>query len=90
MKTYTGSDSNRIGYLRCPKCGGRVKYVEEVSGFFDCSVDENGYLDHDDKIFTGNSWVSVRCSECHEEFDWEWNDDYSKIILKEEDVNVKS
>ena len=77
-------------YMKCPKCGGQVKYVEEVSGFFDYSVDENGYVDFDDKIFTGDCWVSVRCSECHEEFDWEWNDDYFKIILKEENGNVKS
>jgi len=79
-----------IGYLKCPKCGGRVECVEEVSGFFNYSVDENGYVDYDNKIFIGDSWVSVKCLECNEEFDWEWSDDYLKIILKEGDEDVKS
>ena len=48
----------------CPKCGGTVKYMEEVSGKFIYHTFSDGDVDFLDKEFIGDSWTSIECEDC--------------------------
>lgn len=43
--------------MKCPKCGGEVQYVEEVSGAFFYRINEDGYVNFDRKDYSGDSWL---------------------------------
>lgn len=71
--------------MKCPKCGGEVQYVEEVSGAFFYRIDEDGYVNFDRKDYFGDSWESLMCVDCNTTFDYEWDaDEVYKIKIKGE------
>lgn len=72
--------------MKCPKCGGNLQYVEEVSGSFVYPIDDNGVVDFDNKEFYGNSWTSVECAICESKFDYDWNEDSSAVLVYNEIV----
>ena len=70
--------------MKCPKCGEELQFMEEVSGSFAYKIREDGYVDFDDKEFFGESWTSVECFKCNKSINWDWNEDVTRVILKEE------
>ena len=68
----------------CPKCGGDVKYIEEVSGKFIFYTFSNGEVDFTDKEFIGDSWGLIECEDCgHSPEDVDY--DGEKLYFIEED-----
>ena len=67
--------------MKCPKCGGELQFVEEVSGVFVYSID-NKAINYNDKEYIGDSWTHVECSKCRKSFDWNGDDD--NVEIKEE------
>ena len=68
----------------CPRCGGDVRYIEEVSGKFIFYTFPNGEIDFTDKEFIGDSWGSIECEDCGyspEDVDY----DGEKLYFIEED-----
>ena len=57
--------------------------MEEVSGAFSYRIDENGYVDFDDKEFHGESWASVECLECNEVIECGWDKNNTRIVIEE-------
>lgn len=66
--------------MKCLKCGGKLNYVEEVSGSFVYELDEHGEeVSHE---FYGDSWNFLECSSCEDRPDFTFTDD-GRYILKE-------
>jgi hypothetical protein len=58
--------------------------MEEVSGSFAYKICEDGYVDFDDKEFFGECWTSLKCFKCNKSINYDWNEDNTKVIIKEE------
>lgn len=72
--------------MKCPKCGGKLQFIEEVSGVFVYPI-EGKTINYNDSEFFGDSWPSyIECLNCKESFDWNGDDDNVELVTKEESI----
>lgn len=70
--------------MKCPECGGWVKYVLELIGSYKYPISSNGEIDYYDKDFYGDSRSEVQCSGCEKIFLYKYSEE-GKIILKDKE-----
>ncbi|SNS23375.1 hypothetical protein SAMN05446037_1006142 [Anaerovirgula multivorans] len=66
----------------CPKCGGELRYIEEVIGSFTNRIYDDGFVDFDSSSFYGDKHTDVMCTACNTSFDFEWVGDLFNSVIK--------